>query len=50
MNHMGLKPLQLRTLGEEKWWKSTSAASAEVFDTSVFRILTNFVRAKRIGR
>lgn len=50
VNHMGLKPLQLRTLGEEKWWKSTSAASAEVFDTSVFRILTNFVRAKRIGR
>lgn len=50
VNHMGLKPLQLRTLGEEKWWKSTSAASAEVFDLSVFRILTNFVRAKRIGR
>ena len=49
VNHMGLKPLQLRTLGEERWWKSTSAASAEVFDLSVFRILTNFVRAKRIG-
>ena len=48
VNHMGLKPLQLRALGEEKWWKSTSAAAGEVFDLSVFRILTNFVRAKRI--
>ena len=48
VNHMGLKPLQLRALEGEKWWRTTSAAAAEVSDLSVFRILTNFVRAKRI--
>ncbi|MEM9380937.1 MAG: HEAT repeat domain-containing protein [Planctomycetota bacterium] len=49
VNHMGLTLEELRRLAEEKWWKSTSKAAGEVSDLSVFRILTNFVREKRIN-
>ncbi|MEM1449896.1 MAG: HEAT repeat domain-containing protein [Planctomycetota bacterium] len=49
VNHMGLTLEELRRVAEEKWWKSTSKASGEVSDLSVFRILTNFVREKRIN-
>ncbi|MEM9802708.1 MAG: HEAT repeat domain-containing protein [Planctomycetota bacterium] len=48
IDHMGLAPTKLRELVDEKWWRSTSKAAEEVLDLSVFRILTNFVREKRI--
>ena len=49
VNHMGLSLLDLRQVQDEKWWKSPSKAAAEIADLSVFRILTNFVREKRIN-
>lgn len=49
VNHMGLSLEDLRGLQDEKWWKSPSKAAKEIADLSVFRILTNFVREKRIN-
>lgn len=49
VNHMGLPPSRLRELVDEKWWRSTSKAAKEISDLSVFKILTNFVREKRIN-
>ncbi len=46
---MGLKLKELREVQKEKWWKSSSKAASHVADLSVFRILTNFVREKRIN-
>ncbi|MEO1698996.1 MAG: HEAT repeat domain-containing protein [Planctomycetota bacterium] len=48
VNHMGYTPLELRASQKEKWWSKTGSAAAEVNDLSVFRILTNFARKKRI--
>lgn len=48
VNHMGLSPVQLRAVKDESWWSSTAKTAAEISDLSVFRILTNFVREKRI--
>lgn len=48
VNHMGLSPVQLRAVQDESWWSSTSKTAAEISDLSVFHILTNFVREKRI--
>lgn len=48
VNHMGLSPVQLRAMMDESWWSSTAKTAAEISDLSVFRILTNFVREKRI--
>ncbi|WP_419191036.1 HEAT repeat domain-containing protein [Saltatorellus ferox] len=49
VNHMGYSLKDLRRTRDEKWWKSPSKAAAEIADLSVFRILTNFVREKRIN-
>lgn len=48
VNHMGYSLVQLRAMQDEKWWGSTSKTAKEISDLSVFRILTNFVRKKRI--
>ena len=48
VNHMGYSLVQLRATQDERWWSSTSKAAKEVSDLSVFRILTNFVRKKRM--
>lgn len=48
VNHMGLSLVQLRAHQDESWWSSTTKAASQVSDLSVFRILTNFVREKRI--
>ena len=49
VNHMGLTLEELRENQGEKWWKSPSKAATQIADLSVFRILTNFVREKRIN-
>ncbi len=49
VDHMGLSLERLREVRKERWWKSRSKAAAEVDDLSAFRILTNFVREKRIS-
>ena len=50
VNHMGMTPERLRLVQDERWWRSQSRTAEEVADLSVFRILTNFVREKRIAR
>jgi HEAT repeat protein len=49
VDHMGLSLQRLREIADEKWWKSRSKAAQEIDDLSAFRILTNFVREKRIN-
>jgi len=49
VDHMGLSLERLREVADEKWWKSRSKAAKEIDDLSAFRILTNFVREKRIN-
>ncbi len=49
IDHLGLRYDQLREIAKEKFWNKTSQAAREVLDLSVFRILTNFVREKRIA-
>lgn len=49
VDHMGLSLERLRAVGDEKWWRSRSKAAQEIDDLSAFRILTNFVREKRIN-
>ncbi len=48
VNHMGLSMSKLRLMKKEKWWKSRDKASKNVDDMSAFRLLTNFVREKRL--
>ncbi len=48
VNHMGLSMGKLRQVRKERWWKSREKASKHVDDTSAFRLLTNFVREKRL--
>ncbi len=49
VNHMGLSFETWRTTRGEAHWKNASKASKSVPDLSAFRLLTNFVRSKRIG-
>ena len=48
MNHMGYSLDKLRQTKKERWWKSRTDAAKEVDDLSAFRLLTNFVREKRL--
>ncbi len=48
VNHMGLSMSKLRLNVKEKWWKSRDKAAKNVDDMSAFRLLTNFVREKRL--
>lgn len=48
MDHMGLGFEFLRETAGDKFWSSTPRAAAEVHDLSVFRIVTNFVRLRRL--
>ena len=48
VNHMGYAPNELRKTKDMKWWNKNASAAEEVLDLSVFRILTNFARRKRI--
>jgi hypothetical protein len=49
VDHMGLSFATLRATRTEAYWKSAGKASESVPDLSAFRLLTNFVRSKRIG-
>lgn len=48
IDHLGLTYADWRNSKDEKYWKSTSKAASEVLDLSVFKLLTNFVRHKRL--
>jgi HEAT repeat protein len=48
VDHLGLDLRSLREIFAEKFWDSSHKASREVRDLSVFRLITNFVRARRI--
>ena len=49
VDHMGLTYAELREIAGEKFWKSTQNAARAVRDLSVFRLVSNFVRAKRVS-
>lgn len=49
VDHMGLTYAELRELRGAKFWKKSQAAAEEVQDLSVLRLVTNFVRQKRIA-
>lgn len=48
VDHMGLSYERLRATRDEKWWGNALKASREVRDLSVIRLVTNFVRLRRI--
>lgn len=48
IDHMGMSIATLRDNVKAKWWKSRTDAAKEVDDLSAFRLLTNFVREKRL--
>ena len=48
VDHMGLSYEELRAKKKEKFWKSAAKAGREVMDLSVFKLVTNFVRLKRL--
>ncbi|MBL8860192.1 MAG: HEAT repeat domain-containing protein [Planctomycetes bacterium] len=50
VDHMGLALDQLRRLKGADWWDNSLKASREISDTSVFRLVTNFVRLRRLKR
>jgi len=49
IDHMGLRYDELREIEGEKFWSKNSQAAQHVLDLSVFRIVSNFVREKRIA-
>lgn len=49
VDHMGLRYEELREIEGEKFWNKNSQAAQHVLDLSVFRIVSNFVREKRIA-
>lgn len=48
VDHLGLSLAELRATREEKYWDSTNKAAEAVRDLSVFELVTNFVRLRRI--
>ena len=49
VDHMGLSFDTWRGNRGKGYWKNPAEASKSVPDLSAFRLLTNFVRSKRIG-
>ncbi len=49
VDHMGLSYAELRQLKDEKFWGRPQTTSEKIRDLSVVRLVTNFVRHKRIG-
>jgi hypothetical protein len=50
VDHMGLTFEKLRSVRGADWWGNSEKASREITDLSVFRIVTNFVRLRRLER
>lgn len=48
LDHMGISYAKIRETLKEKWWSSNTKAAEEIRDLSVFNLITNFVRARRI--
>ncbi len=48
MDHMGLTYVELRLNKKAKYWSSNARAAREVRDLSVFQLVTNFVRLRRM--
>lgn len=48
VDHMGLDYSSLREVVDERWWKKSGESAERIKDLSVFRLITNFVRYKRI--
>ncbi len=49
VDHMGLSLADWRATKSAGYWKNPQKATASVPDLSAFRLLTNFVRSKRMG-
>jgi HEAT repeat protein len=49
VDHLGLGYAELRATADERWWRKATEAAEEVQDLSVFRLISNFVRRKRIA-
>ena len=49
VDHLGLSFEGWRETRTQGFWRNSKKASEEVADLSAFRLLTNFVRSKRIG-
>lgn len=49
VDHMGLALDKLRAIRAEPWWDNNAKASKEITDLSVFRLVTNFVRLRRLA-
>jgi len=48
IDHMGATFERIRETRKEKFWTSNHRAAQEILDLSVFRIVTNFVRLRRL--
>ena len=48
MDHLGLTYEEVRKLREDKVWDSHAKAAKEARDFSPFRLISNFVRFKRL--
>ena len=48
IDHMGISFKKIRETRDEKWWSGNMKAAEHIRDLSVFNLITNFVRARRI--
>jgi len=48
VDHLGLRYEELRQVRKEKFWSKNHQAAQKIRDLSVFRIISNFVRLKRV--
>ncbi|MFT5080270.1 MAG: HEAT repeat protein [Planctomycetota bacterium] len=48
IDHMGISFAKIRETRKEKWWSGNMKAAEHIRDLSVFNLITNFVRARRI--
>ena len=47
--HLALYCDELRAVMEERWWENATEVGKRVRDLSVFRLVSNFVREKRLA-
>ncbi len=48
VDHMGISFKKIRETRKEKYWSGNMKAAEEIRDLSVFNLITNFVRARRV--
>jgi HEAT repeat protein len=48
VDHMGTSFERIRETEKERFWSSNNKAGEQIFDDSVFRLVTNFVRLRRL--